>query len=295
MRGRSQAVLVAAASAVLSLIVPLFGLISSASVALVTLRQGATEGVIVGAFAGLASGLLAYAALGSPVPAIGFALALWLPVWALSVVLRRGRSLDLTIQLAALFGFLIVAAIRVQAPDPAVYWAELLEPLRENLVAGGVVDAVVSEDLVARISRWMTGAFAGTFYFQLLLALFIGRWWQALLYNPGGFGAEFRVFRVRPAVGYLALILLTLILLLDQSLWAVELLFLLAPLFFLQGIAIVHGIAHALGANRGWLVGFYVLLLLFMPHAEILAAAIGLVDVWADLRARVKMRDKGQS
>lgn len=295
MRGRSQAVLVSAASAVLSLIVPLIGLISSAAVALVTLRQGATEGLIVGVFAGLASGLLAFAALGSPVPAIGFALALWLPIWALCVVLRQSKSLDLTIQLAALFGFLIVAAIRFQAPDPAVYWAELLEPIRENLVAGGVVDAVVSEDLVARISRWMTGAFAATFYFQLLLALFVGRWWQALLYNPGGFGAEFRAFRVRDGVGYLALVLLALVLLLDRALWAVELLLLLAPLFFFQGLAIVHATAHALVAKRGWLIGFYALLLLFMPHAEIVVAAVGLVDVWANLRARVKSRNKGPS
>jgi hypothetical protein len=293
MRGRSQAVLVAMASALLSLIVPLAGLISSAAVALVTLRQGAAEGLIVGAFAGLASGLLAFAALGSPVPAVGLALALWLPVWVLCVVLRQSRSLDLTIQLAAIFGFLILAAIHFQAPDPSLYWAELLGPVREHLVASGVVDEVASEDLVARVSRWMTGAFAATFYFQLLLALFIGRWWQALLFNPGGFGEEFRAFRVRPAVGYLALALLVLLAFLGRALWVMELLLLLAPLFFFQGVAIVHGIAHARMANRGWLVGFYALLLLFLPHAEILVAAVGFVDVWADLRARITVRNKG--
>jgi hypothetical protein len=293
MRGRSQAVLVAAACALLSLIVPLVGLISSGAVALVTLRQGPAEGLIVGAFAGLASGLLAFVALGSPIPAMGFALALWLPVWALSVVLRQSRSLDLTIQLAAIFGFLIVAAIHFQAPDPAVYWAELFGPVRENLVASGVVDEVVSEDLVARISRWMTGAFAATFYFQLLLALFIGRWWQALLFNPGGFGEEFRAFRVRPAVGYLALALLVLLPFTGGALWAMELLLLLAPLFFFQGVAIMHGIARARRANRGWLIGFYALLLLFLPHAEIFVAAVGFVDVWANLRARVTVCNKG--
>jgi hypothetical protein len=294
MRGRSQAALVATACAVLSLMVPLAGLISSAAVALVTLRKGAAEGLIVGAFAGLASGLLVFAALGSPVPAIGFALALWLPVWVLSVVLRQTRSLDLTIQSAALFGLLIVVAIRLQASDPAIYWAELLEPVRENLVSGGVIDAAVSEELLARISRWMTGAFAATFYFQLLLALFIGRWWQALLYNPGGFGAEFRTFRVQAGFGYLALALLVSVSLLDQALWARELLLLLAPLFFLQGVAVVHFLAHVFSANRGWLIGFYALMLLVMPHAEILVGAFGLSDLWIDLRGRVVARNKGQ-
>lgn len=294
MRGRSQAALVAAASAVLSLIVPLVGLVSSAVVALVTLRKGPNEGLIVGAFAGLASGLLAFAALGSPVPAVGFALALWLPVWVLGLVLRQTKSLDLTIQLAALFGLLIVVAIRVQAADPAVYWAELLEPVRENLVAGGVLDAALSEQVVAQLSLWMTGAFAATFYFQLVLALFIGRWWQAQLYNPGGFGSEFRAFRVGAGVGYLGLALLVLVLLLDGAMWAVELLLLLAPLFFLQGVAIVHGIVHARSANRGWLIGFYALLLLVMPHAEILVAGLGFADVWADLRSRAEAHKKRQ-
>ncbi len=85
MRGRSQAALVAAVFAVLSLLFPLAGMLSSATVALVTLRLGPVEGLIVGAFAGLASGLFAFAALGSPAPALGFALALWLPVWALGL------------------------------------------------------------------------------------------------------------------------------------------------------------------------------------------------------------------
>lgn len=293
-RGRSQAALVVAASAFLSLIVPLVGLISSGAVALVTLRKGGTEGLIVGAFAALASGLLAYAALGSPVPAIGFAFALWLPVWVLSVVLRQSRSLDLTIQLGGLFGLLILVGIRFQTSDPAEYWAQLLEPLRENLVAGGVVEAPVSEELLAQISRWMTGAFAATFYFQLLIALFIGRWWQALLYNPGGFGAEFRAFRVTAGVGYLALALLVLTLVLDQEMWALELLLLLAPLFFFQGVAIAHAVAHSFSANRGWLIGFYALMVLIMPHAEILVAAVGLVDQWANVRARVISSSKSQ-
>lgn len=293
-RGRSQAVMVAAAAAVVSLLVPLIGLISSATVALVTLRKGVSEGLVVVAFAGLASGLLAFVALGSPIPAVGFALALWLPIWILAIFLRQSRSLDLTIQLAVLFGLVIVAGIHLQAEDPAAYWTELLEPVRQNLVESGVVDAVVSEQLMARVSRWMTGAFAATFYFQLLLALFIGRWWQALLYNPGGFGIEFRAIRVQPGVGYLALCLLALVLLLDQAMWPSELLLLLAPLFFLQGVAIIHSLAHAYSAGRAWLIGFYALLVLVMPYTQILVAALGFLDIWMNLRTRMAAQKKGE-
>lgn len=293
MRGRSQATLVVAAFAMLSLIVPLVGLVSSAAVALVTLRKGAGEGLIVGALAGLAGGVLAFAALGNPLPTVGFLLLLWLPLWVLGLVLYQTRSLALTVQVAALFGLLVAVGIRLLATDPAAYWIELLEPVRRSLVAGGVIGADVSERLITGAARWMTGVFAATFYFQLLLALFIGRWWQALLYNPGGFGAEFRALRIGSGVAYPALGLAVVVLLLDGAMWATDLLLLLVPLFFLQGVAIVHGLAHSYPIHRGWLVGFYGLLLLVIPYAEILVAGLGFLDSWVDLRARVTARRKG--
>jgi len=76
-------------------------------------------------------------------------------------------------------------------------------------------------------------------------------------------------------------------LLLDGTMWARELLLLLAPLFFFQGVALAHALVHAFSANRAWLIGFYALLFLIMPHSEILVASLGFVDTWADLRRRV--------
>jgi hypothetical protein len=294
MRGRSQAALVITAAAVLSLVVPLVGLLSSAAVALVTLRLGAREGLVVGLFAALASGLLAFAGLGSPLPALGFILALWLPVWLLGVVLRQSLSLALTVQLASLIGLMIVVALRVQGGDPAEYWAHLIEPLRGALVQNQVIDEPASHVLVADIARWMTGAFAATFYFQALLALFIGRWWQALLYNPEGFGAEFRALRLSRGVGLLGLAMVLVLLLRPEARLAAELLMLLTPLLFLQGVAVVHALVRARDANRGWLIGFYVLLVIAMPHVELLVAGLGLVDAWTDVRSRLEGRGRGQ-
>lgn len=294
MRGRSQAALVAGAFAVLSLIVPLSGLVSSAAVALVTLRQGVGEGLFVGLLAGLASGLFAFAALGSPVPALGLALALWLPVWVLGAVLHHTRSLVLTVHATALIGLLIVVLIHLQAADPATYWAELLEPLREAMVQSQVVDAPASEAMVAQLARWMTGAFAATFSFQALLALFAGRWWQAMLYNPGGFGAEFRALRVHPVAGWLGLGLIAVVLLRSTAQWAAELLLLATPLFFLQGLAVTHSLAAAPKARHAWLIGFYALLVLAMPYAELLVAAFGLADIWVDVRERTRARGGGR-
>jgi hypothetical protein len=292
MRGRSQAALVASATAVLSLMVPMVGLLSSATVALVTMRQGPAEGLVVGLFAGLASGLLAFAALGSPLPAIGFALALWMPVWVLGLVLRNTRSLTMTIQLASLIGLVIVLGIRLGSGDPTAHWSEILEPIRENLVQGEILNEESSRELVSQVARWMTGAFAATFYLQALLALFLGRWWQSLLYNPGGFGVEFRELRLSRGIGVLSAALLLLLMIQGEAQWAADLLLLVTPLLFLQGLAVIHGLVNLLNAGRAWLFGLYAALVLIMPHAEILVAGLGLADIWMDVRAKVRARGK---
>ena len=290
MRGRSQAALVAAVFALLSLLFPLTGLLSSATLALATLRQGPVEGLLVGLFAGLASGLFAFAALGSPVPALGFALALWLPVWALAVLLRNSGSPALTVTTAGLMGLAILIGLKVGLTDPAAYWAELMEPVRQGLIEGGILTDAESRALILEVARWMTGAFAATFYFQALLALFLGRWWQSLLYNPGGFGAEFRDLRLGKGLGVLGLALMAFILIKGENQWAADLLILITPLFLLQGLALIHWLVKALQANRGWLIGLYALFLLALPHAQVLTAGLGLADIWVNVRAKVRPR-----
>jgi hypothetical protein len=295
MRGRSQAALVAAGSAVLSLVLPLVAVISSAVVALVTLRQGAREGLLVAGIAGLGSGVLAWLALGTPWPGLGFLAVLWAPLWALALVLRVTRNLALTAQGAALIGLLILLSLHLATEDPAAYWVGILEPLRASLVEGGVIAEAASQALIEGLSRWMTGAFAASLYVQFLLALLLGRWWQAVLYNPGGFGAEFRGLRLSPVLGYAALTLVGLRLWQPEAIWGYELLVLILPLLLLQGLAVVHGVRHSVGAGVGWLVALYVLLVVAMPYAEVLVSGLGLADLWLDVRGRVARRAAGRS
>jgi hypothetical protein len=295
MRGRSQAALVAAGSAVLSLVLPLVAVISSAVVALVTLRQGAREGLLVAGVAGLGSGVLAWLALGTPWPGLGFVAVLWAPLWALALVLRVTRNLALTAQGAALIGLLILLSLHLATEDPAAYWVGILEPLRASLVEGGVIAEAASQALIEGLSRWMTGAFAASLYVQFLLALLLGRWWQAVLYNPGGFGAEFRGLRLSPVLGYAALALVGLRLWQPEATWGYELLVLILPLLLLQGLAVVHGVRHSVGAGVGWLVALYVLLVVAMPYAEVLVSGLGLADLWLDVRGRVARRAAGRS
>ena len=78
MRGPVQASLVAWFTGLLSLLLPLVGLLSSATLALVTLRGGTGYGIQVGALAGLGCLILCALLLGSPWPALAILLVLWL-------------------------------------------------------------------------------------------------------------------------------------------------------------------------------------------------------------------------
>jgi hypothetical protein len=290
MRGPSQAALVAAVTALLSILVPPLGLFSAGSIGLVTLRNGPLYGLVVIAVATVGMGAIAWLALGSPLPVVGVLLMLWVPVLAMATLLGSTRSLSLTAQVAGGLGILVMLIAYAVMDDPAATWLQLLAPFREALIQDGVVTEEASTALFADLAGWMTGAFAAALVAQLLFGLFIARWWQALLYNPGGFGEEFRDLRLSRTFGVVVLLLLATLPFLDGASLAANLLLVLGVLLLLQGLAVAHQLRARTQARPAWLIGFYVLLILFVPQTLLLVACVGLVDIWADIRARVAAR-----
>lgn len=291
MRGYSPATLVTTVAGLLSLLIPFVGVISSAAVGLVTLRQGVRPGMLLLGSSTLASGLIAWPALGNPWVGLGILLVLWVPIWGLATILRATRSLNLTAQLAALGGLVVVLVVHLTVGDPALYWRELIEPLRQSLLNDGLVEAEASQVLFARLAQWMTGAFAAALVLQYLVSLFLARAWQAQLYNPGGFGAEFKALRVGSLVGGLFVLFLAWGLLAKGL--GLDLAPVLGLLLLLQGLAVIHRLRELRNANQGWLVALYVLLVFFMPQMVLLLISLGLIDLWADIRARVEQRVSG--
>lgn len=292
MRGSSQAALVAAAAALLSLLVPLLGVIGAAAVGLTTLRNGGRQGLMTCALATLGASGLATLTLGSPWPALGILAVLWIPIWLLAMVLRTARSLAMTVQFAVALGLLLVLAIHAFVGDPVAYWRQLLEPLRQTLVTDGLVQADLSQTVFAELATWMTGSLAAALVLQTLASLFVARGWQAALYNPGGFGEEFRAFRLHWRIGILFPILLIWLNFDRTPGLTGDLVLVLGILPVLQGFAVAHGVRQIVGASRGWMAGLYLLSVLFMPQALLLVACVGLVDIWADIRARAARRTK---
>lgn len=136
-------------------------------------------------------------------------------------------------------------------------------------------------------AQLMTGTFVSSMLLSLSLVLIIARWWQALLYNPGGFGEEFINLRLGYPAAIIGSGLFVLAVLSNKNL-ITELAMVSLALFFLQGIAIVHNIARKMKNPIMWLVGFYAIFLLALLQTLAGICALGVIDTFADFRSRVQ-------
>ncbi len=288
MSRRIQAVLVAVGFALLGLLLPPASYLSGAAVALVTLRRGAREGVLIIAGATAAAAVLAGLVLGDTVPALVFVLGMWLPLWLLAIVWRNTVSLAWTLQAAAGIGVLTVVLMHLVLQDPAAWWRALLEALRPAMEQAGVfADGAAMEGALDAAARLMTGLMAAALVFSLMISLFIARWWQAALYNPGGFRQEFHALRADRRIAAVLVVVL-LLSLVDRGVigaLATDLAMVGVVLYLFQGLALIHGMVAAFRANIFWLVGLYALMVLASPQMVLLLSAMGFADTWFDFRA----------
>lgn len=296
MRGRLQAVLVTAATALL-LPGPL-AYVSSAAVALVTLVQGPREGVLNALGAGVLVGLAAQLVAGSPLAAVDYALLIWLPAWLLAYVLRQTTWLSWALLGGVGLAMVVVVAAYVVLGDPAAVWQEFAEKVWIPALQQAGMDVAMTADFkaaLAQASQVMTGTMAAFASLGLNLALLLARWWQSVLYRPGAFRDEFHALRFgRMAAGIAAIVLGLAVVAPDGAATvAANLLLVCASAFLLQGLAVAHDVVQRTRASVGWLVGLYVMLVLTLASMALgvwLLALIGWVDNWLDLRRRVAVR-----
>lgn len=290
MRGRMQAVMVVAVTAMLSLVFPPLGYIGSAAIALVTLRRGPAEGISVLLGAGLAVTALAMLSLGHAAVALAFAV-IWLPVCILAVILRYTVSLALMLEMAIGIALLLIAVMHGLLDDPVAYWQQMLREVLIPAMGGSnaLLEKPLSDEHLAQMATWMTGLVTVMLALGWIVSLLLARWWQARLWNPGGFGAEFQALRLHRGMGPLILALIA-----AQSMglggagsWVTEVLLLLLLACLFQGLAVMHAVNAQLGQKRGWLIVIYVLLVLLPMKAIAVLGLLGFLDVWLDLRKRI--------
>jgi len=289
MQGGRQATIVVAVAAMLSLLMPPLVIISIATVCLVTLRNGQAEGLKVLVGSTVATALLGYIALGTSVVSFTYLFLMWTPVFLVSLVLRETRQLNKALEFLVILGMLAVVGVYVTIDNPSELWASGIKEAVESLAEQQELP-VSQAEIQAGLEFWskyVTGiVIAGTLV-SLLMGLLLGRWWQGLLFNAGGFEDEFKHVSLLPRDGFVFIVLTVVALLFDGQLaelvWNVNIQILL--LFFIVGVSVVHVVIKSKGGSKYLIGGFYVAVF-FVPHLMLPLVLIGLSDVWMNWRQR---------
>jgi hypothetical protein len=276
MRGRVQATLVVVGCAAL----PLLFWLSAAAACLVYLRRGMKD----------AWGVLMWALL----PALGWwfygeprTLMVLLGALGLAAVLRKGESWNRVLLVSIALGLVYGVVLGVVFREPIEQMSLALQELLPKMLDGlhGKLSMEERARLAALVTPVLNGLIAALMQTLSLLSLMLGRYWQAALYNPGGFGREFRAVRIPlwPAALLLACMLIgpnfgPQVAMLTP-LCSVSLVF--------AGLALMHGLVAEKRLGRFWLVGLYVTLLLFLQLIYPLLVVAAIVDSLVDFRGRL--------
>ena len=285
MRGPAAASFSATAYALLALFFAPFMIVSGAILNLVTLRHGIARGFQLCLFVTLAAGA-AYYGLTQRGAALLLFVFLWTPALLAAALLRRTANQGLALTVCALSAAIYALAVRTLVPDLTNSWIARLQALGESVRGQGgtffddkelaIVAAVMHEATIVLVCLYWA------------ITVLTARWWQASLYNPGGFGTEFREFVVPRWISPVAaaVAIFGLIQTMDRSnnQIASDLIIILVVLFAFQGLAVIHHRVKKLELSRWWPIGMYVLLTLIPHRVGLILAFIGIADTLADFR-----------
>ena len=274
MRGRLQASGVAALTSAL----PIFGWLGTSVVALVILRQGIKEGLLVFLWAALP--LIVIYQTGGDVSG----LAALVGTFVLASVLRATTSWELTLVaalIAATLGSFIFSVLSEPILSAFVEWyVSTIATLAEE---AGVAGISFDEGRRQAMSYLAMGQ-----GYLMILAVMLARWWQSHLFNPGGFKQEVQGLRLSPKVCVPLIGLMVLCALTDgYAAWVG----LLAMPFVVAGSGLVHWFFAHKKVPSQWYFVYYMLLMLMFQWVSTLLVMLVFADGALDLRRRIESKE----
>lgn len=268
-----QATLVVVAAAVLQ---PFFWL-GAAAGSLVLLRRGAGDAIGILAWALLPA--LAWWYLGDPTVTL-----VMLGSAVLAQVLRTSMSWNRVMLASVVLGVFFVLLLSTVSAGLVTGLAEAFGKVLPQVLSEAKLSADQQAELQAGLVPAITGLLAASLQLISLLCLMLARYWQAALYNPQGFGREFRALRLAPPVA-IALLLGVLVVPLLGPQFAVVAPLCAVPLL-LAGLALGHGLVALKRLPGFWLVLLYGLALMLGN----VICLVAVVDSLFDFRGRLVRR-----
>ena len=274
LRGRLQALIVA-------LVGSFFPLISSAAIALVSLSKGAKEGILLFLWISLALVLIQQAGSENPLLTAVSVASLGIMVVA-AIVHKVLASWQWTLLAIVVAAVIISLAFGILMGSSVTSLVAAAQEMLAN-VKNQEQDTQLSIELTESM---LLGLVATILAIGSMMSLMLARWWQAGIYNPGGFQKEFHSFtiEVKVAVLLVAIVLTGQILPNSSQIWAE----LAALPLLVAGIALVHFTVKLFGQGKQWLAFVYVGMIMVGKPVTLLLVVLGLTDSLIDLRSRLE-------
>lgn len=276
-RGQIQAIAVA----FLAMASVFFAWVGAAAVAFCILRFG------VNAAAPIIIAALLPASYWASVGEIGPLLTV-LGIVVLAIMLRARGDWQTVLLLMPFVLVVLCAVVLFLAPNYVEGIRGLIEQfivqLKSQLASSGKTDQVVVENLIAPTSEQLMGMLALMQSLTVLTGLILARWWQALLFNPGGFQQEFHQLRLNRM--YVLVLVACFALLAGNASYQMWSWVFILPIA-VSGVAMVHGIVVMTQRSTHWLLLFYAVLILVRPALPLLVA-LAVIDSALDFRGRLK-------
>lgn len=274
MKSRSRA----AGAAVLTAFLPVLSLISGAILALVWLRMGRREGLYLLFWVSL-PGFYHLFAQNNP-----DLLLLLLATALLAELLRQTQNWSQVLLAGMGLGSLVALGYQWLPEEIQQHFLEVLVN-QGGLVQLDELSSADQQQVMTLMGLLLNGVITAVQMLMVFVSLFLARWWQALLYNPGGFQQEFHQLRMPswyPVAFAVVLLMVAL---------GVQLLLPLVPLLFvplvITGLALIHWVVAIKQYNTFWLGMLYVLLLFALPYLSVLLVLIAMADSLMNLRHRL--------
>jgi len=274
MRGRVHASAVAALGNALPLITP-------ATIGLVALRKGFSEGGLICLW-GLLPVFLTYLYSDSNQFFVLLTACNFLNVLLVCGILRYRGDWEMTlVSLVIISVILMGSLLLIFQQDFEVLVQRLIEVFEEASRQTNIESLKIEKSSIAVFTTW-------TIVLNTFLGVTIARWWQSIIFNPGGFKKEFQGIRLNRKL----LILISSILILSSAIfnqysnWAYLSIF---PLV-IGGLSLFHWLVNEKHLGKVPIIFTYVFMVLFTPFVILILALLGTVDSFYNVRQKLRAK-----
>lgn len=279
MRGRGQALALVTILLLTSAIIWPNSLLAAAVLALVTLRKGIKEGLSLYFWALLPAIALLYWDNLLPLLLLNMSLLT-------AVLLRQSRSWSLALIVFSLSGLAMALLANTLAEASLANLVQQMEKVFQELQGGA--DAQQQEAYEAFLSllsvEFLAGMFATVLCIGSFISLVLARYWQAALFNPGGFQQEFHQLRLDKV--WLVFSLAATIVLLSFGKQYITWVWLVLFPVLVTGFALFHAVAKHKKLKKHWYVIFYIIVLLG-DIPKMILVLFALADSVSDFRGKL--------